>query len=233
MAGPSSRHGRPDADEAGRRLAAVPTLRIERRLLRSGVTRLGAMDEVGRGSPAGPLHVGLVVLDATTGRPPVGIRDSKLLAAAPRERLVPQIEAWAVATAVGAATSGEIDALGLTGALRLAGARALAQVGPSPDLVLLDGNHDWLTDADAPDGRTGRPVVHTRAKADRTCTSVAAASILAKVARDAVMVGLADRYPAYGWEANKGYGTETHFAAIRRLGTTPHHRLTWRLPERA
>ena len=76
-------------------------------------------------------------------------------------------------------------------------------------------------------------MVHTRVKADRTCTSVAAASILAKVARDAVMVGLAGRYPAYGWEANKGYGTEAHFAAIRRLGTTPHHRLTWRLPERA
>jgi len=233
MAGPTSRLGRPDVDGAGRRPAAVPTLRTERRLLRTGVTRLGAMDEVGRGSPAGPLLVGLVVLDASTGRPPMGIRDSKLLAATSRERLVPQIEAWAVATAVGTATSVEIDALGLTGALRLAGTRALAQVGAGPDLVLLDGIHDWLTDADAPDGAHGRPVVHTRAGADRTCTSVAAASILAKVARDAVMVGLAGSYPAYGWEANKGYGTEAHFAAIRRLGTTPHHRLSWRLPERA
>lgn len=233
MAGPSSRDGRPYADRAGGRHAGAPTLRRERHLLRSGVTRLGAMDEVGRGSPAGPLHVGLVVLDATTGRSPVGIRDSKLLAAATRERLVPQIEGWAVATAVGAATPGEIDALGLTGALRLAGTRAMAQVGAAPDLVLLDGIHDWLTDDDAPDGGIGRTVVLTRVKADRTCTSVAAASILAKVARDAVMVGLADDYPAYGWEANKGYGTEAHFAAIRRLGATPHHRLTWRLPERA
>jgi len=231
MAGPLSLDGSPGADGVGRRPAGAPTLRTERHLLRSGVTRLGAMDEVGRGSPAGPLHVGLVVLDATTGRPPVGIRDSKLLTAAARERLVPRIRGWAAATAVGAATPAEIDVLGLTGALRLAGTRALAQVGPAPDLVLLDGIHDWLTDGDAPDDGFGPPEVRTRARADRTCTSVAAASVLAKVVRDAVMVGLAVDYPAYGWAANKGYGTAAHFAAIRRWGTTPHHRLTWRLPQ--
>ena len=75
--------------------------------------------------------------------------------------------------------------------------------------------------------------MHARVRADLTCTSVAAASILAKVARDAVMVGLAADYPGYGWEANKGYGTDAHFDAIRRLGTTPHHRRSWRLPEAA
>ena len=100
-----------------------------------------------------------------------------------------------------------------------------------PDAVLLDGNHDWLTGADRCGAGQVGPEVVTRVRADLTCTSVAAASILAKVARDAVMVGLAAEHPGYGWEANKGYGTDAHFAAIHRLGTTPHHRRTWRLPE--
>jgi ribonuclease HII len=208
----------------------VPTLRLERRLLQSGVARLGAMDEVGRGSPAGPVHVGLVVLDPSCRRPPSGIRDSKLLAPAARERLVPRIESWVSAWAVGFASPDEIDAIGLTGALRLAGTRALGQLDEPPDHVLLDGNYDWLT-AVTPLAGSHRPVVQTRIKADLTCTSVAAASILAKVARDAVMVNLAADYPGYDWEANKGYATEAHFAAIRRLGVTPHHRRSWRLPE--
>jgi ribonuclease HII len=226
----SSRAGRPAPSSGGRRPGGVPTLRLERRLLRSGVTRLGAMDEVGRGSPAGPVHVGLVVLDPSCSRPPSGIRDSKLLAATARERLVPRIESWVAAWAVGVATSDEIDALGLTGALRLAGTRALGQVDEPPDHVLLDGNYDWLTPVDGPRVGTLRPVVQVQVKADLTCTSVAAASILAKVARDAVMVGLASDYPDYAWDANKGYATEAHFAAIRRHGVTPHHRKSWRLP---
>ncbi len=196
------------------------------------------MDEVGRGSPAGPVFVGLVVLDVGVGRPPTGIRDSKLLAAPAREGLAPGIRAWATAWALGSAAPDEVDAFGVTGALRLAGRRALGRLAEPPDVVLLDGNHDWLSvgggSGDAVDHaevhRGGVEVV-TRIKADRTCTSVAAASILAKVARDAVMVALAAEYPGYGWEANKGYGTEAHLAAIRRLGTTPHHRLSWRLPK--
>ena len=215
---------------AGGRPAGSPTLRLERSLLRSGVTRLGAVDEVGRGSPAGPVFVGVVVLGTDAGRPPAGVRDSKLLTPAARERLVPKIESWAAACAVGRAGPDEIDALGLTAALRLAAVRALGQLDEPPELVVLDGNHDWLSHEDGPGNGIGRPVVHTRIKADLTCTSVAAASILAKVARDAVMVGLAAEYPGYGWEANKGYATEAHFAAIRRLGTTPHHRHSWRLP---
>lgn len=230
MARPSSRVGRRSGAGDGCRPVGVPTLRLERRLLRSGVHRLGAMDEVGRGSPAGPLHVGLVVMDRSTARPPTGIRDSKLLTPGTRERLVPQIESWATAWAVGTATPVEIDALGLTAALRLAGTRALGQVGEPPDVVVLDGNHDWLTPDGAPT-TTVRPEVHARVRADLTCTSVAAASILAKVARDAVMVELAADYPGYQWESNKGYGTDAHFDAIRRLGTTPHHRRSWRLPE--
>jgi ribonuclease HII len=206
-----------------------PTLRLERELLRRGARRVGAMDEVGRGSPAGPVTVGLVVVDATTGRAPVGVRDSKLLTPEARVALAPRIRRWAAAWALGSADPGEVDALGLTGALGLAATRALAAVGVPPDVVVVDGNHDWLTPA------TGEspvaPRVVTRVRADRTCTSVAAASVLAKVDRDAVMVGLADEYPEYGWTANKGYGTTGHLAALRRFGPTPHHRTSWRLPE--
>ena len=203
---------------------ASPTLRLERRLLRDGANRVGAMDEVGRGAPAGPVHVGLVVVERSTGRAPDGVRDSKLLTTPARRRLVPAIEGWAAASAVGSAGPAEVDELGVTGALRLAGLRALAAVDEHPEVVILDGNHDWLTGVDC------ALRVVTRIKADRTCTSVAAASVLAKVARDAVMVALSADHPVYGWDANKGYGTEEHLAALGRFGTTAHHRLTWRLP---
>jgi len=215
---------------AGRRSPVTPSLRVERRLLRSGAVRVGAMDEVGRGSPAGPLHVGLVVVDAATGPPPPGVRDSKLLAPAARTRLAPRIRAWASEWAVGSAGPDEIDALGLTAALRLAAIRALDRVARRPDVVLLDGSHDWLSQGAAggcaPDGVR----VVTRVRADRSCTSVAAASIVAKVERDAMMTRLAEVHPGYGWESNKGYGTAAHLDAIRRLGTTPYHRRSWRLP---
>ncbi len=229
------------ADPPVRRVRrAAPTLRVERRLLRAGAGRLAGMDEVGRGSPAGPVHVGVVVVDAATPPAPAGVRDSKLVAPALREALVPRIEAWAVACAVGSAGAPEVDALGVTGALRLAGRRALALLAVPPDLVLLDGGHDWLTAPTQPpeppdgDGPGAAPPVDvsvvTKVRADLTCASVAAASVLAKVARDAVMTGLAIDFPAYGWEANKGYGTADHLEALARLGPTPHHRVTWRLP---
>jgi ribonuclease HII len=193
------------------------------------------MDEVGRGAPAGPVHVGVVVIDATVARSLRGIRDSKLLAPASREALVPAVHRWAVDWAVGSASAAEVDGSGLSGALRLAGQRALARLDVRPDLVLLDGGHDWLTppqEAGRPRPAPGdpSPPVRTRVRADRTCASVAAASVLAKVARDAVMVELAGSFPGYGWEENKGYGTPAHLDALRRLGPTPHHRVTWRLP---
>jgi ribonuclease HII len=208
-----------------------PTLRLERRLLRTGVQRLGGVDEVGRGSPAGPMYVGLVIVDAGTGPPPTGVRDSKLLTARAREELVPRIRAWAPECSIGMASPAEIDVLGITGALRLAGARALAVLSVSPDQLIVDGNYDWITPVHE-DGGARRPAVTTKIKADLTCTSVAAASILAKVARDAVMVGLAEAFPEYGWAVNKGYGTTDHLDAIRRHGPTCHHRLSWQLPER-
>lgn len=212
-----------------------PTLRTERRLLRSGITRLAGMDEVGRGAPAGPATVGLVVVDATVSPAPSGVRDSKLLSPSAREALIPAIDAWAVAWAVGHAHPWEVDRFGVTGALRIAARRALAQLPSIPDMVLLDGNHDWLSSpavdaTSSPEEDPPSVVVVTKVNADQTCASVAAASVLAKVARDAVMVGLARGYPDYWWDANKGYGTVAHFDALRRLGPTIHHRLTWRLP---
>jgi ribonuclease HII len=192
----------------------------------------------------------VVVVDASVARAPTGLRDSKLLSPSRREALVPAIESWGADWGLGEASAGEVDRFGVNGALRLAGWRALGQLSSPPDLVLLDGGHDWLTRAGAiaehegyrpvgapagpvpsPDQPEATPVaVVTRVRADRTCASVAAASVLAKVARDAVMVGLAGAYPDYGWEENKGYGTSAHFDALRRLGPTPHHRLSWRLP---
>ena len=216
---------------------AAPTLRVERGLLRGGAVLVAGMDEVGRGSPAGPVHVGVVVVSLATAPGPRGVRDSKLLAPRMRESLVPAVRAWAEDSSVGCAGAGEVDEHGILGALRLAGHRALAQLGCRPDVVLLDGGHDWLTppDASAADAtRRGRGVrVVTRVKADLSCASVAAASILAKVARDSVMTRLGAEHPAYGWADNKGYGTVEHLEALARLGPTPHHRVSWRLPGRA
>ena len=216
----------------------VPTLDEERALLAAGATRVGAVDEVGRGALAGPVTVGVVVVDATVAEALPGVRDSKDLAPAARAALVPAVGAWAPASAVGHASPSEIDAFGMTAALRLAGHRALARLGgPAPDVVLLDGHHDWLTVPEQGDLLvTGHPDlvavgrVVTQVKADQRCAAVAAASVLAKVTRDTIMAGLAVEHPGYGWERNKGYASPEHQDAIRRLGPTPLHRLSWNLP---
>lgn len=233
-------------DDAPRRATGtrpVPTLRHERALIREGALLVAGMDEVGRGSLAGPVSVGVVVVDATTRTGPRGVADSKLLTAAARTALVPALSRWGVARAVGHASAAEIDALGIIAALRLAGQRALAAtvavVGPV-DAVVLDGSHDWLTPpaqgelfAPEPDpvaALVGAPAVHLRVKADRICASVAAASVLAKCERDAMMVDLSAQHPEYRWDSNKGYASEEHVAALRTLGPSPWHRRSWRLP---
>jgi ribonuclease HII len=219
-----------------RRLSGTPTLRVERSLLREGRTWIAAMDEVGRGALAGPVSVGVVLVDATVGTVPQGVRDSKLLAPHVRERLVPKIRRWAPAYAVGHAGPDEVDAIGIMAALRTAGRRALAQLPAVPDLVLLDGNHDWLTDPRGEglfaliEGAPVSPPVRTLVKADLQCSSVAAASVLAKVERDAMMTALAPDFPVYAWADNKGYSAPEHVEALRRHGPSPHHRQTWRLP---
>lgn len=211
-----------------------PTLRFERSLLRERCTVLACADEVGRGALSGPVTIGVVVVTVDTRTAPQGVRDSKLLSAAERERLAPRIRRWAPAHGVGHASPDEIDAVGIMGGMRLAGRRALAQAGVEPDLVLLDGNHDYLTAPPQssllePDLEPVPPVV-TAVKADLRCAAVAAASILAKTERDAHMVRLAADHPEYGWHENKGYASPSHVEALRRLGPSPQHRRSWALP---
>lgn len=212
-----------------------PTLRVERALQRDGYAVLAGMDEVGRGALAGPVTVGVVVIDIECRTAPQGVKDSKLLTPAARHALVPRIHRWSRAYAVGHAWPEEIDAIGIIAALRLAGRRALAQIAVTPDLVILDGNHDWLTDpaevgllALTTDVTT--PPVTTMIKADLKCSSVAAASVLAKVTRDAMMVEYAREHTAYGWAENKGYAAPEHLAALAAGGPCPLHRRSWRLP---
>ncbi len=221
---------------AARRASRSPSLRVERALQRDGYRLLAGMDEVGRGALAGPVSVGVVLIDDHCRSAPTGVRDSKLLTPQAREAMVPRIRRWCAGHAVGHASSDEIDAVGIIAALRLAGTRALAQLEVTPDLVILDGNHDWLT---APGdvgllafagGTPATPPVTTMVKADLRCSSVAAASVLAKVTRDAMMVDLAAGHTAYGWAENKGYAAPEHLAALRRLGPSPLHRVSWRLP---
>lgn len=244
----------PTRTSAGR---PAPSLRHERVLLRSGALLVAGMDEVGRGALAGPVSVGVVVVDARTRACPPGVTDSKLLSPAARSALVPALRRWGTARAVGHASAQEIDAIGIIAALRLAGSRALRvvaqEVGPV-DAVVLDGSHDWLTppaqgalfDAETGDDREAAerraaaddevgalgfvPRVRMMVKADRTCASVAAASVLAKCERDEAMTLLAREHPLYGWDANKGYGSSDHVAALRRHGPSPLHRVSWRLP---
>lgn len=228
----------------------APNLRFERSLLRDGATLLLGMDEVGRGALSGPVSVGVVAISLMTRSAPQGLRDSKLLSPAVRESLVPKLRRWSAHHAVGHAWPQEIDAIGILPALRLAGLRAMAQLEVRADLVLLDGNHDWLGRSYAepalfdcaPDGsirseaveidepRVEVPRVITRIKADMSCAAVAAASVLAKVERDAIMARLGEECPAYGWQVNKGYATPEHQEALRETGPSVHHRLSWNLP---
>ncbi|MGB8020894.1 MAG: ribonuclease HII [Candidatus Nanopelagicales bacterium] len=223
-----------------------PTLRVERSLLRSGAARIACIDEVGRGALAGPVSVGVTILDLSVGSAPRGLRDSKLLTPHAREALLPRLRRWPLAYAVGHAEAVEVDEMGIIAALRLAAARALASLPLGADLALLDGNHDWLTPPDQsvalfPDPRAqmvARLVdlsviparVATRIRADLTCAGVAAASVLAKCERDAIMVQRARQHPEYGWVQNKGYSAPEHADALRRLGPSPQHRRTWHLP---
>ena len=216
----------------------VPTFDLELSLLSEGHATVGAMDEVGRGSPFGPCCVAVVVVDSRVGPFPSALRDSKLLTRANRERLVGPLREWVREVAIATASASEIDAWGLTVALRLAGQRALASLDASPDVIILDGAHDWLSPARAPalDGPPYPEVVvgevRTRVKADQHCASVAAASVFAKVHRDDLVREFATSIPGYDLENNMGYATASHLAALRALGPSAHHRISWRLPAR-
>ncbi|WP_311477568.1 ribonuclease HII [uncultured Gulosibacter sp.] len=208
-----------------------PTLETEQQLLTEHELVIG-IDEVGRGAIAGPVAVGACVIatDQLEQGAPAGVRDSKLLTAKRRLAVEPAARAWALASAVGWATAAEIDEYGIGNCLACAAIRALGELwqqGIPVDraAILLDGSHDWLT------GAVQHPIpVLLRPKADRDCASVAAASVIAKVARDRHMAELAASQPeweVYGWQSNVGYGSAKHRAAIRQHGPSLQHRHTW------
>lgn len=209
---------------------ADPTLDVEGELFASGARYVIGCDEVGRGAIAGPVAVGLCAVDARLiedARMPEGLRDSKMLSEPRREEIAPLARQWALHSAVGLASAEEVDRLGITACLGLAGKRALSELHAAglailESVILLDGGHDWLNPA-----LTTPLAVRTRVKADRDCGSVAAASVIAKVHRDRLMIAADAELPGYGWSGNKGYGSAGHLAAIDRLGPSRLHRLSW------
>lgn len=176
---------------------------------------MAGVDEVGRGAWAGPVTVAAVVLDPD--RTPEGLADSKLLRAEVRTELAAQLR-QAARIGLGSAGNDEIDRLGLAAALRLAARRAVDALPVGADLVLLDGNVDLL------DGTAPTELV---VGGDRRSVSIAAASIVAKVARDAELTAAAAEHPAYGFAANKGYPTPHHRAALAEHGPCALHRMSW------
>lgn len=178
--------------------------------------RVAGVDEAGRGPLAGPVSAAAVVLDP--GDLPVGLNDSKALTAARRAALFDEIHAKAEVSLAWASVE-EIDRLNIRAASLLAMRRAVEGLRRPPEAALIDGNA-------CPDGLPCRGV--TLVKGDALSLSVAAASIIAKVARDRVMVQLAAEFPGYGWEVNAGYPTASHRAALQHLGVTPHHRRSFR-----
>ena len=209
-----------------------PRLTLERRLLREHPLVI-ALDEVGRGALAGPVAVGATVMDERGARRriPQGPRDSKLVPEQRRADVAARAAQWVQANAIGWATAREIDDVGIMRALGLAAIRAIdglrAQGVVAEDaIVVLDGNYDYVSAAGAT-GLSVRPVI----KADRDCASAAAASVIAKVARDALMTELHDELPPYQWARNKGYASPEHREAIREHGLTTHHRSSWAIAE--
>lgn len=192
-------------------MPVIPDFSFETSAFARGALRVAGIDEVGRGPLAGPVTAAAVRLDPS--RIPAGLRDSKVLTA--RRRAVLAAELHEVAeVAIAHASVEEIDALNILRASHLAMERAVAGLDDL-DHLLIDGNM-------IPGGLLGRSEAVVRG--DAKCLSIAAASIVAKVARDAIMVDLAQQFPGYGWERNAGYGVPEHFRALRILGVTPAHR---------
>ena len=200
-------------------------------------TSVAGIDEVGRGALAGPVMVGVTLVTALTP-PPRGCIDSKKLTATRRKSLVPEIHQWAHAYGVGAASAEEIDQWGLRICLALAAERAIDACGQQPEVVLIDGPLNLLRPAlDVTLGSPPLPEFRFRdldvipvVGGDAASATIAAASILAKVARDELMSEVAAEFPEYEWDGNKGYGSARHLDAIAKHGPTPLHRRSWNLP---
>ena len=200
-----------------------PSLNLERELFDSGAKYVLGIDEVGRGAIAGPVAVGVAVIEISKlNEPwPAKLRDSKLLSEKVREELFGPTGDWVNQWAVGMASAQEIDANGIVWCLEAAAKRAVDQLELNFDEVhaILDGSHNWL--ARAPFR------VKVQTKADRDCASVAAASVLAKVTRDRMMIELSKEITGYGLEGHKGYASAGHIATIRDQGPSSEHRHTW------
>lgn len=193
----------------------APGLAVERTLWESGRPLVAGLDEVGRGSWAGPISVGAAIVPQD--RRVYKIRDSKMLTEPEREALFDRIASWCVSWAVGHASFVECDELGMAEAQRLAAQRALAGLDAAPDAVLYDGNWDF----------TGTPSARGIVRGDATSLSISAASILAKVTRDRMMREEAGHYPHWGFESNKGYPGPHHKAALAYYGPSAIHRRSW------
>ena len=180
--------------------------------------RVAGVDEAGRGPLAGPVIAAAVILDPA--RPIEGLGDSKALSEAARERLAPLIRAHALAWALGSADRAEIDALNILQATLLAMRRAVLALPLRPEHVQVDGNR-------APALEDLPCTVETVVRGDATVAAIGAASILAKTHRDALMRALERSHPGYGFARHKGYGTAAHLAALRRLGPSSEHRLSF------
>ena len=194
---------------------------MESRLIAQGYPRVIGCDEVGRGPLAGPAVIGLVVWEPHQTQWPEGLRDSKAISEKKRPGIAEAIRETFTYCAIGESSPQEIDDGGIVKALATAvvrGLRGLAAQG----VLLLDGSHDFVT-PHLPHPLT----VVTKEKADRDCVSVSAASVIAKVHRDACMVRFGEEYPEYGFERHKGYGSAGHREAITTHGVTPLHRKTW------
>jgi ribonuclease HII len=190
----------------------MPHYIYESRLLKTMAGPICGVDEVGRGPLAGPVVAAAVILDRK--RIPKGLNDSKQLSEDDREELYPRIMEMAVAVGVGEASVGEIDLVNIRQATHMAMARAVRALSVAAEFALVDGNDPppLPCRCDTLVGGDGRSV------------SIAAASIIAKVTRDRMMVALHDQHPGYNWRSNKGYGTPEHYAGLKTHGITVHHR---------
>ena len=196
----------------------MPDLSFERRHWDAGRRVVVGLDEAGRGCLAGPVVAAAVVLPPDAHLP--GLDDSKKLSAEAREALLPVIQREALAVGIGQCSPAEVDELNVLWAAMEAMRRAAASLPLAPDLFLVDGNRE-VPGAPCPQ--------ETVIKGDTLSLSIAAASVVAKVTRDRIMVTLDAAFPVYGWAGHKGYPTAAHYAALATHGPSPHHRRSFRL----
>jgi ribonuclease HII len=211
-----------------------PSLDSESRIFERGNRFVIGIDEVGRGAVAGPVAVGVTLIDKNSpalGAWPEKLQDSKLMTAKSRSEIEQPLIDWVSSYAVGFSSNEEIDNFGISEALRMAAGRALNElfedatsrktIAQDGAVILLDGSQNWL-------GKVSFGLdVQVQVRADTNCVSVAAAAVLAKVTRDSLMEELDKANPGYGLAGHKGYASAAHIAALRTLGPSPIHRVTW------